>query len=430
MTNDALRDMIFVSHADEDNDLTRWLALQLAKEGYGVWCDLTKLLGGENWPQKINQALQTRTQKFIFVLSKHSNRKDNPLGELTTAFNVMKREKIENFIVPLKIGDLGFDQMDFRLVNIQSIIFNENNWIEGLSQLLRLLERDNARKHNSFNPDTVNLWWKNYKSTSNAVNNNPEELFSNRYPIVSYPKFVYAHHITKNLIIKRFIPYPVIPFKQYLLSFAEAETLREHLESLEIRNTEKTDINTLMDGSSNLVEDNKIGQHIIVRLFNQALWKGFRVKGLLSYRLSNNKTCFYFHNNLLPDGRIIYGGQEGLSSQVKLWGKTLSENWHWAIRGWFESTPTWHYNMQYHILVSKNIGDIHPAPKRVYFRWNNSTWKDKLRASMLHLAGVDEKIVLPVGSDQVICIDRNPILFTSLISLIEPKSEIIVGDEE
>jgi hypothetical protein len=32
--------MLFLSHANpEDNDFTRWLALQLAKDGYGAWCD-------------------------------------------------------------------------------------------------------------------------------------------------------------------------------------------------------------------------------------------------------------------------------------------------------------------------------------------------------------------------------------------------------
>jgi hypothetical protein len=35
------------SHAIEDNTFTRWLSLQLARNGYRVWCDLTKLLGGE-----------------------------------------------------------------------------------------------------------------------------------------------------------------------------------------------------------------------------------------------------------------------------------------------------------------------------------------------------------------------------------------------
>jgi hypothetical protein len=36
--------MVFISHANpEDNDFTRWLALQLAEDGYGVWSDLAKL---------------------------------------------------------------------------------------------------------------------------------------------------------------------------------------------------------------------------------------------------------------------------------------------------------------------------------------------------------------------------------------------------
>ena len=40
--------MLFVSHANpEDNLFTRRLALRLARESYPVWCDLTKLLGGE-----------------------------------------------------------------------------------------------------------------------------------------------------------------------------------------------------------------------------------------------------------------------------------------------------------------------------------------------------------------------------------------------
>ena len=41
----TLRDTLLLSHANpEDNGFTLWLALQLANEGYRVWCDLTKLL--------------------------------------------------------------------------------------------------------------------------------------------------------------------------------------------------------------------------------------------------------------------------------------------------------------------------------------------------------------------------------------------------
>ncbi|PYV94046.1 MAG: toll/interleukin-1 receptor domain-containing protein, partial [Acidobacteria bacterium] len=46
-TSKMTRNMLFISHANpEDNDFTRWLALQLAKDGHPIWCDLTELLGG------------------------------------------------------------------------------------------------------------------------------------------------------------------------------------------------------------------------------------------------------------------------------------------------------------------------------------------------------------------------------------------------
>jgi len=55
----GVRNMIFVSHANpEDNLFTRWLALRLAREGYPVWSDLTKLLGGEDFWRDIEVAIR------------------------------------------------------------------------------------------------------------------------------------------------------------------------------------------------------------------------------------------------------------------------------------------------------------------------------------------------------------------------------------
>ena len=422
------RDMLFISHASEDNEFTRWLALQLAKAGYGVWCDLTKLLGGEDWPNEINQALQKRTQKFLFVLSQYSNEKHDPQGELTAAFNIVKKEKFKNFIVPLKVDDLQLDEMDFRLQNIQSISFR--SWPEGLSRLLKMLERENTKKHKSFSPDTVNQWWTNYVSVDSVIRKASETLFSNRYPIASYPKFIYVHHVLKMPKVKDFVPYTFIPFEKYMLSFAEAKILRGAIEGLEIGKTEEIDIGALMSGTSSLVGGAKQGQNLVTRLFNQTLWKSLTNKGLLSYSLASKKRCFYFHQGLLPEGTIIYTGNKALSPLIKLWGDTLGERWHWAIRGWFDRHPLWHYNIQSHILVSDKSGDIRPAPKRVYYRWNNSTWRDRLRAAMLHLAGENETLVFPVGNDQAICIDKNPVLFTSPITFIEPKAEGFSGGED
>jgi len=89
------RTMVFLSHAGpEDNVFTRWLALQLANEGYPLWCDLTKLLGGEAFWEDIQIAYKERTAKFLFVLSRASNEKKGTLDELDCALGVSRPKKV------------------------------------------------------------------------------------------------------------------------------------------------------------------------------------------------------------------------------------------------------------------------------------------------------------------------------------------------
>src|SRR5437588_10815963 len=110
------REMLFVSHANpENNEFAQWLSLQLAKCGYPVWCDLTKLLGGEAFWTDIEQALRNRTAKFLYVLSRKSNTKDGPLNELQVAVNVQRDEKLHDFIIPLLIDDLQHREINIKL---------------------------------------------------------------------------------------------------------------------------------------------------------------------------------------------------------------------------------------------------------------------------------------------------------------------------
>ena len=81
-----MRDTLLLSHANpEDNEFTLWLALQLASNGFRVWCDLTKLLGGEIFWDDIEAVLRDRAAKVIYILSRSSNAKDGPLRELSLA---------------------------------------------------------------------------------------------------------------------------------------------------------------------------------------------------------------------------------------------------------------------------------------------------------------------------------------------------------
>ena len=50
------REHLFISYAWEDGALAEWLTLKLTAEGYRVWCDRFKILGGERWPEDIDDA--------------------------------------------------------------------------------------------------------------------------------------------------------------------------------------------------------------------------------------------------------------------------------------------------------------------------------------------------------------------------------------
>lgn len=416
------KNMIFISHAWEDFEFTKWLALQLAKEGYGVWCDVTKLLGGENWPREINNALQSRTIKFLFVLSRSSNTKPDPLGELETVRKVMKRENVTNFIVPLKIDDISRDEVDYRLQEIQSISF-ESSWANGLSDLLKLLRKENIPKHASFNPTTVNEWWKKYGTDACKIIHAPEKLYSNRFPILSYPENIQAHFVNEEPRLEGHIKYPIVSFKEFILSLADAEHLqKESGIKSRILKSHLLPINDVFAGTDQLIKDSRTGNYYFTRLLNQVFQKGVETKGLRSFKLSKGY-CYYFHEGILNDGRIKFTNAGELNSRIKLWGKFKDENWYWAIHVRVEKDPILHYVIQAHILVRGKSG-FRAAPKAAYKSWRNDKWRDRLKASVVHLAEDAAEITLNIGANEAVRLSREPISYISPLSYEEPNEQI------
>ena len=145
------RDTLLLSHANpEDNEFTLWLALELANEGYRVWCDLTKLLGGEVFWDDIEEVIKTRAVKVLYVLSRTSNAKDGPLKELHFAQGVAKKEKLKDFVIPLHIDDLPHGDTTIEITRINTVPCVPS-WGAGLAKLLEKLEEDGVPKDPKFN---------------------------------------------------------------------------------------------------------------------------------------------------------------------------------------------------------------------------------------------------------------------------------------
>jgi hypothetical protein len=88
---------LFISYAVEDATLARWLARKVAARGHPVWFDQMKLLGGEPWPQTIDDAIKHRTFRMLALISEHSLRKPKPTGERTLAQRTLSNGRFPIF---------------------------------------------------------------------------------------------------------------------------------------------------------------------------------------------------------------------------------------------------------------------------------------------------------------------------------------------
>jgi hypothetical protein len=133
---------LFISYAEEDVALAKWLARKLASFGYAVWFDQLKMLGGEPWPQTIDDAIKNRTFRMLALMSVNSISKPNPTKERTLALRIARQRKIPDFLITLKVDSA---ELDWQTTDISYIAFNRG-WADGLRRLIKKLTAISAPK--------------------------------------------------------------------------------------------------------------------------------------------------------------------------------------------------------------------------------------------------------------------------------------------
>ena len=179
---DDQRDQLFISYASEDYELAEWLTLRLTAEGYKVWCDRIKLLGGESYPRDIDKAIKERTFRLLPLLSQHSIRKPNPRKERTLALNIARERGID-FLIPLNVDGLSPTQLDWMTSDLTFIPFHEN-WSGGFAQLLKKLESIGTPRPRADGREAVCQWF----ASNNGVLEKPERIWTNLVEIMELPR--------------------------------------------------------------------------------------------------------------------------------------------------------------------------------------------------------------------------------------------------
>ncbi len=448
-----MRNKLFLSHASpEDNEFTLWLALQLAKEGYPVWCDLTKFLGGEDFWNDIEQAIRERTVKFLYVLSKTSNRKQGPLQELQVAHTIMRQHDLRDFIIPLLIDELPVEEVNIQLSTINAIPFKQG-WGQGLHTLLQKLERDGVSKSPHFTPSAVGSWWREQFSANRGVSNQPEEYLSNWFPIESLPQNLYFHALRRSQIgrleVTGQLPYPAFQHNQYLVSFAQTGDFEGRLGAfMSISDTHPFSTQDFLDGNvDKKYVDRKQVRDFVSRLLGMGWEAMARERRLPTYEFANGAICCYFTKGLVENDRVSFTGIDGKGTYRNMVGyKTTATStegnpskryWHFGIQAKPLVYPAVAYVIKPHVLFSSDGSQIwesksrlHKARRSQCKNWWNPDWRDRILAAMAWLATQEGKIEIGLGSDVAIEVSSYPMTLTSPVSYVDPGPDRSLITEE
>ncbi len=422
-----VRDVVFVSHANpEDNRFATWLSVQLVREGYKVWCDETKLLCGDDTWSEIETIIRSEAAKFIFVGSRSSNHKPGVLKELHLAAVVERSEKLEDFVLPIVIDDLPFSELNIEVTRLLAASFREG-WPKGLAQILARLEKDNVPRTGP-GPSGIASWWRHRNGALVGVRAVPQTCPTNWYLIRSLPEtLVVAHPRSPNnkaKYLETAYQFPVVSLGEGIAALSPrlAPSLADY-----------GTVSILGHGDENGISRAQINRTAVELL--RTTWEQVcRARGLQEHPLSQRRRCFYFSLGQIPGDHVSFTDGAGKTRRRSVVGfKTVGEKkrwWHLAIEGRPLLKPFPVLALRLHILFSdegKTIWQsdkmLHKARRSQGRTWWNDDWRDRGRGSMVWLAGGEDALSLPIGSNQVLRIDTTPMTIVSPVSYAEPDVE-------
>lgn len=448
------RDAIMISHANpEDNEFTLWLALQLAREGYKVWSDITKLLGGDQFWTDIEEVIREKAVKVIYVLSKTSNESNRGFRkELHLADSVGRQLRARNFVVPVAIDDLLPRDYNVYVQQLNSISFQ--NWALGLKDLLKVLRRDRVPKLGCRNnAATVSLWWRNFRSAKAGISRQPDQYYSNWFQIKNIPSGLFWHSLEnesgRKINLDFDLPFQFVQSNNAILTFADEEEVKKAIgPDLQIVASDWVEVEELSKGKAAVGEmESRPLKNLFTQLLREA-WQSWIEKLPVGiYQLSGGATCAYFRgiaeNASLKVTFTGVDGKQGWRSLVGTWTRAAKYQdlptkgyWHFAVQARPRLWPCLLYHVSSHVIFSDDGRTpwdshrrMHKARRSRCKNWYNDEWRDRLLAAMSYLAQPDGEIRIPLCGAEMMSVSLQPLIFKSKISC-KPLPSVFLKKEE
>jgi len=433
--------LVFISHASpEDNDFVLWLAGRLAAAGYEVWSDLTKLIGGELFWDRIETAIRTETAVFLSVVSRRSVKKRNFLNELSVAISVEVARSVDDFVVPVRTDDLPFGDVPGQLHRKNVIDFHAG-WHIGLARILNKLEVLRVPRTNHPASEHLRQWASKHFGFTRGVSNTSEKLSTNWLDCRDMPQSVFAARVPSDVPPRNLfepLAWPVVKFRDHVISFARTSELavgRALGPSAEIS------VDAILSCDARFMQGAvpHAGRVIMSYLLRRAWERYSRSLGLHGFRLAGRRYAWFLPLSGAEIVWIDYQGMSGETRRKRLIGRSESRGvyWHAAL----EFVPLFHMRyrtgLSMHVVFTKDgvtpLGDpmaTHRLRRRFCKNWWQGQWRDLQLAYLAYLSRGGQSISLPVSLDRTLIFDATPMCIDAPVSYTESAKIGMVESDE
>lgn len=299
------RDHVFLSYATENAAFTDWLALKLAAEGYKVWYDRIKLLGGESYPRDIDYAISELTFRFVAVVSHASLTKDNPRKERTQALNIARARGVD-FLIPLRLDAVEPQELGWQLSDLTYIPF-DLSWSRGLGALLKRLETLGTPRDPQEGRGRVAQWL----AADELVRQGSERVWSNLFPLRSLPDRVQLFKTrSKEALFETARVWPIAP--QSANSYWAFSAPEEGLGG------EGWPTSHVVEWGNQKEALGMPTRSILSILIRRVIELSAIKRGL---RLDPEKNEVYFPAGMFPGDRLYFSGYDGKKTYVQVVGE-------------------------------------------------------------------------------------------------------------
>lgn len=397
---------LFISYATEDATLVGWLAQKLAARGHPVWFDQMRLLGGEQWPQTIDEAIKNRTFRMLALISEHSLRKQKPTGERTLAQRIAEQRKIPDFLIPLKVDG---SELDWLTTTVSYISFTRG-WADGWRALLKKLDSISAPR---LLANAAPLAASSFPRGEDLVNDTGEKLLTNIIRVKSFPSILRVFRVARSVDSE--------DWKPLERTWAFYEIAKDALVALipppsEFADRIKPTPEQLLWAEVELFR-NVRARDIAASLIMKALARRLTKAGCLVHPNPKLKETFFLPETFVEGGKLSFAGFRGRKTWLLIRGRVTFRRvggvrelnyHHFAFRlrlargldGAFyvQLTPTLvFFDEKGNAIVDKSVGS---RRRRMTKMWYNAKWLNRVMAAeyvltSLTSAGADDLVLEP-----------------------------------